>query len=57
MFQSLWQHVLPEEKEDMPAFERCIDYDKSLELAKQFRKTQHFVPTREYFKVCMKEGS
>lgn len=45
--QSLWTHVIPEESEDLPAFEKYLSYQESLDLAKQFRRTQHFAPTRE----------
>lgn len=45
--QSLWQHVIPEETDDLPAFEKYLSEERSLEIAKQFRRSQYFTPTRK----------
>lgn len=48
VFESLWKHVIPEETEDLPAFEKYLSEERSLEIAKQFRRSQYFTPTRRY---------
>ncbi|KAK9895143.1 hypothetical protein P389DRAFT_197211 [Cystobasidium minutum MCA 4210] len=48
VFESLWQHVIPEETEDLPAFEKYLSEERSLEIAKQFRRSQYFTPTRSH---------
>lgn len=46
LLKSLWTHVFPEESEDIPHFEEYLTYQELLDSARQFRRTQHFAPTR-----------
>jgi len=48
MFDSLWTHVLPEESDDLPAFEALISHKQSQELADEFERTKKFAPTRSH---------
>lgn len=48
LWRVLSQHIAEEEKEDLPALERCIDEDAGEGLAKSFARTKHFVPTRSH---------
>ncbi|KAK1830461.1 hemerythrin HHE cation binding domain-containing protein [Podospora conica] len=48
LWRVLSQHIAEEEKEDLPALEKCIDADSGEALAKSFGRTKHFVPTRSH---------
>lgn len=44
----LTQHIREEEKDDLPKLEDKISSDDSVALAKSFRRTKMFVPTRSH---------
>lgn len=48
LWRVLSQHIAEEEKEDLPALERCIDEGEGEGLARSFARTKHFVPTRSH---------
>jgi hypothetical protein len=48
LWESLWQHIKEEERDDLPALEKAIDADASGALARSFDRTKHFVPTRSH---------
>lgn len=48
LWESLSQHIIEEERDDLPALEGAIDADASDSLARSFDRTKHFVPTRSH---------
>lgn len=63
-FKNLWEHgafaspvlnssahcctVVPEERDDLPQLEEKLSMEESVKLAKQFRKTKQWAPTRSH---------
>ncbi|KAJ4285998.1 hypothetical protein N0V88_008149 [Collariella sp. IMI 366227] len=48
LWEALSQHILEEERDDLPALEEMINSDASSALARSFDRTKHFVPTRSH---------
>ncbi|KAF6742562.1 HHE domain-containing protein [Ephemerocybe angulata] len=44
----LMEHIKTEEEQDFPQLESAIGYEKSVNVAKSFERTKHFVPTRSH---------
>lgn len=48
LWQALTQHILEEERDDLPSLEAAIEEAESGRLAASFARTKHFVPTQSH---------
>jgi hemerythrin-like domain-containing protein len=48
LYTHLKEHILEEERDDLPKLEQAISRDESARLARSFERTKMFVPTRSH---------